>query len=444
MNRKAVALPMGVAALVACAGSAQAGVLAFQIALLEGDSVAGVGNATLINNVAINNFGKWLVEADTNNADTTIDEVILLNGIIKVREGQALLGAPPTTLGSFDSVNLNNNADSGWNFFLDGQPTNLDSGIYFNDVLVMQESTISSSPVFGPNTPYIGWFDAKMNDSNQIMMVASIDDPNIATTVDRAMVRLDYNAGAGTYVENVISKEADLIAGNAIADFSTGPHESAINNSGDLLYVADTTAATTVDGFLMLNNTVLAQEGVTEPTPGRQYEFLLGRGLDLNNNGEWVIRTNLTGSTTDDECIVKNGAIMVQEGTSIPAIGAFTFENFGLASGSIGIADNGDVLWYGDWNDPNTNIDTGLFLDDQLIVQEGVTMIGGFLVDSIANGQDAFALSDNGRWVIFEGTVLDQAGVAFDGAFVIEIPSPGAAGVLGLAALTIASRRRRV
>jgi hypothetical protein len=86
----------------------------------------------------------------------------------------------------------------------------------------------------------------------------------------------------------------------------------------------------------------------------------------------------------------------------------------------VQIDDNRNVLWYGEWNDANTDIDTGLFLNDIMLVQEGVTMIDGSIVDTIAKVQDAFAISDDGRFVIFEA---DFAG-AVGGAFMIEIQAP--------------------
>jgi hypothetical protein len=86
----------------------------------------------------------------------------------------------------------------------------------------------------------------------------------------------------------------------------------------------------------------------------------------------------------------------------------------------VQIDDNRNVLWYGDWNDPNTDVDTGLFLNDILLVQEGVTMIDGSIVDTIANAQDAFAISDDGHYVIFEASLPGS----IQGAFLIEIDAP--------------------
>lgn len=446
MRRYHLSCVFGGAMLSAVSGTALSITPAFSIALRQTDTVAGVGNVTTINALAVNNQGKWLIEADTDHANTNADVVALLNGVVQYREDQALAAPPNATISSFDSVNLNNNADTGWNLFLRGQTTSTDSGIYFNSTLALWESTISSSPAFTNPTPYIGFFDVKMNDFNQMSVVASIDDPAIPTSVDRAMVRLDYNALAGTYVENVIAKEGDALIGSTIADFSTGPHNSAINNSGSMLYLADTAnPTTTIDGALMLNNTLLAQEGTTATAGAnsRVYETLLGRGVDLNDTDQWVIRANMTGDTLTDECIVKNNTILYQEGQNLPAIGSFSLESFGLTGGALQIDNAGNVVWYGDWNDPTTTMDSGLFWNDQLIVQEGVTMIGGFLVQAIANGEDAFDLSDDGQWLLFECTLRDTAaGVNYNSAVLVQIPAPG---FLGLAAglTTLAIRRRR-
>jgi len=48
-------------------------------------------------------------------------------------------------------------------------------------------------------------------------------------------------------------------------------------------------------------------------------------------------------------------------------------------------------------------------------------MINGVIVDTIANGQDAFQLSPNGQWAIFEATLNN----GLDGAFLIRFDSGG-------------------
>lgn len=428
-----------IAALVLSAGAAASagGPFVFSQAVREGDFYAGA-NVTRIDNVTINNNGDWIVEVDTDGPDTDKDGALIKNFSLFVQEGDAIPNPSGANIDSFDSVQLNNNGDGGFNFFLDGTTgSSDDSGIFFNTTLVQQEGTVSTSPMFTPGTPYIGYFSATINDADQILTVASLDDPNIASSVDRALVRLDYNSGAGTYTENVIVKEGDILNGFALLDVATSEHEIAFNNNGDVLFLADLDTGSSANDFhLYRNGDLLLREG--DAFAGETLEFI-DRSLDLNDSGEWVLKANLSGDTGMDDVIIKNGSIFAQEGTAAPgALGAFTLESIGSTSGPVEIDNLGNVLWYGEWSDPNADIDSGLFLNDVLVVQEGVTMIGGLLVDTIANGQDAFHLSDNGQWIIFEATL--EGGI--DGAFIVNVPAPGAAALLGMAGL-VGTRRRR-
>jgi hypothetical protein len=395
--------------------------------LMQGDVITDIGAVTLINNLAVNNDGHWIVEVDTDNPDTNADVLLVGDGLPYLREGQALVAPAGASISSFDSVNLNSAGDSGWNFFLDGTGgLSNDSGIFFNDVLVFQEGYISMATAFSPGTPYIGFFETDMNDSNQIFIVASVDDPAIASTVDRALVTVSYDAGAGTFTESVLYKEADILPGQTegVTDFGTGPHDFAFNDAGQVLFFADLTGDTVVDGVVYRDSTLLAQEGSASPVAGRSYLTLASRGRAMNNNGDWVIKSQLAGDTASDQLIVRNGAKFVQEGDALGAFAPHLLEGFGTVSGPIAINDGGEVLWFADWSDPVTTQDTGLMLNGRLLVQEGVTMINGLTVLSVSSGQDAFVMSPNGRYIVFEATLTN--GVSnFNGAFMLALsPCP--------------------
>lgn len=418
--------------------------------VIEGQVVPGVGNITsgfaAMEAAAVNNSGEWLVESDTTNADTNQDGVLMRGtghaaGALYIREGQALASPAGASLDSFDSININASGNSGFNFFLSGTGgTNNDSGVYLNTSLVIQESNISTAPQFSPNTPYIGFFDVKINDSNQLLLVASVDDPAIATTVDRALVRVN----TAVFGETVLAKEGDVLlgAGRTVEDFGTGPHDSAFNSSGWVLYSADSTGATSDDSAVFrydgVNHVLLAQEGQPSGAVAlRNWGSMAGVNLHMNNSGDWVMIGDLDGATTDDGLIVKNGTtVIAREGSSLPAIGGvFTFTSFG--TGNVQIDDTGDVFWLGDWNDPDTTKDVGLFMNDMLLVQEGVTIIDGQILASISTVENNFVISPNGQWLIFEGVLADGR----DGAFLIEVPEP--ATLLLVAAGGLLGRRRR-
>lgn len=438
------------AALVGAIGSAAVagGAPVVSAAVLEGDNVAGVGLVTNIDNLAINNFGQWFVEVDTDNADTNADGALLRGSTtgplisLFLREGAALGMPAGATVDSFDAVTINNNGDGGFNFFLDGTTgTGDDSGVFYNTSLVIQESTVSTSAGFSAGTPYIGWFEVKLNDNNSLLMMSSVDDPNIPSTVDRALVRADLDGSGGLISEKVYVKEGDSIAGQLVAELGTGPHNFDFNNGGHAMFVADLDGATTGDGAVVISDgdthNVIAQEGTASGIQGRNWGSLsTSTVVALNDNGDWAMRATLAGDTTSDTIIVRNGEVIAQEGSGNASIGSWTFTSFG--TGPIGLANGGWVVYYGDWNDPNTDIDTGIFLNDILLVQEGVTMVDGVLIDTISSTQDGFSLSDNGEWLIFEATLIDGR----VGAFTLRIPAPGAAAALALAGL-VGLRRRR-
>lgn len=421
-------------------------IVVFETVAAEGDAVPGVGAIVRIDNLAVTNGGRWLVEADTDNIDTEADQVLLrdtnlLDWELYLLEGQALSEPAGASIGSFDAVNLNPSRRSGWNFFLDGTSgTTDDSGIYLDTFLVIQEGDISTAAGFSPGTPYIGFFEAFINEGPEILVVASVDDPAIATTVDRALVLVETDAGGALLSETVLAKEGDVLPGQVetVADFGTSPHQTGFNDAGDVFFIADLNGLTATDGVLYLNDQLVAQEGSPSPDAGRLYENLASRSLDLNNAGETVFKADLNGATTDDEVIVKNGAIFMREGGSVPDIAPYHFTSFGTTSGPIKIGDSGKVLWFGDWDDPDLDHDTGLFLDSVLVVREGDEVTRGMVletIDVIQSGQDAFSMSDDGAWCLFEVDLLSglNAVVLFEletGTPVEEVAGEAAPAVL--------------
>ncbi len=415
----------------------------------EGDVVAGVGPITsgfgACENLAVNNSGEWFVESDTTNADTNIDGVLLRgNGhgpfALWQQEGAALTSPSGASLDSWDSVRINNSGNASFNNFLSGQTSTTDSGIYYNTDLVIQESDIATASGLSAGTPYIGWFETYINDNNDILMIASVDDPAIASTVDRAIVKVNPLS----LTQTLYAKEGDeLVPGRFAADFGTGPHASAFNNNGYALFSADMDGTTNDDGLVIYTNgtstSILAREG--QPVPGvagRNWEGVIGNAMDVNDAGDWVTIANMDGATTDDAAIIRNGTdVIAREGSSLASIGGvFNFTAFG--TGAVLIDQGGDVVWFGDWNDPDTTRDTGIFMNDQLLVQEGVTMVGGLLLTSISAVQDNLAMSDDGHWIMFEGT-LDGT---IEGAFIIEVPEPATLVLLSSCILLIRRRRR--
>jgi len=369
--------------------------------LLEGDVVAGVGAVTRIDNIAVADGGGTAVEADTDAADTDTDSVVLRDGVLFAREGQALAAPAGASVGSFDALSLDDDGDLGWNLFLDGTAgSGDDSGIFWNSSLLVQEGDASTAVGLSPGTPYIGFFEAKIDGSDNVLVMASVDDPAILSSVDRALVLVNTDGAGNVLNEILLVREGEVLPGQteAVADLETGPHDFAFNAAGTVMFIVDLEGDPSVDGAVYLGGGVVAQEGSPSPVPGRAWESLGSAEVGLAGNGDWVLHGTLDGDSATDDLITTNHGVVVQQGDVLPDTGGFALTSFG--SGPVHIGDTGNVLWYGDWADPDTSADTGLFLNDFLLVQEGVTTVGGY------------TMSPDGRWVVYEAVLADGDEVA--------------------------------
>lgn len=383
--------------------------------VIEGDPVPGVGLVTRIDGLAVGPSGNWRVELDTDNPNADADILVLQDGLVAFHEGFPLAAPAGATISSFDSLSINAAGHGAWNLFLDNTVgTNDDSGLFWDAKLFLQEGAISTAAGFSPGTPYIGFFETKLNALNQVLSVLSVDDPVITSTVDRALVVFQLDASGNLLAEFLVAKEGDILPGQTfpVAELGTGPHTFAFSDNTRILYFVDTTDATTSDGNIYLDSTLIAREGTNSPVAGRTWLSLGSSRMDLSGNGmHYVFQGQLSAPTADDQLIVRDGAKLIQEGDTLPAIAPFTFTAFG--SGALRVSNDGDVVWIGDWNDPDTTKDVGLFLNHQLLVQEGVTTINGLVVESISTVESNFAISPDGRYIVFEATLAGGLNGAF-------------------------------
>jgi hypothetical protein len=391
--------------------------------VIEGDEIAGIGVVTTIDNMTINGSGAWFVELDTNFSDTDADSLILGAAGAIFREGQPLASPAGALLDSFDSMSVNEDGVLSTNWFLDNTGgTSNDSGVFASGELVLQESELGTAPPFTPETPFIGFFETKVNDAGQVLILGSIDDPLVASTVDRVLAIYEQTDPiAGTWsATGIVAIEGQVLPGQteAVADIQTDANEFAFNDNGDVAWFVDLAGDTAVDTALYLNDTLLFQEGSPSPVTDRAWGPLTTVGVDLNNQGQWIARGQLAGDAATNLIIVAGDQVIAQEGDPVPGQPEFALTNLGT---NVQIDDLGRTLWWGEWSAGPTLANSGLFLDGQPLVVEGVTVIDGLLVEKLYGGGDNFELSDNGKHLIFEADL--EGGL--NGAFHLELEVPG-------------------
>ena len=397
--------------------------------LLEGDTILDpVGTVEAVGQFDVNDLGSWISEADTDDPDPDFDDVLVIDGTLVLREGEALPFDPPgATLGNFDSVTLDNAGRGGFNFFLDGVSD--DSGVYSlvdpgagfdsGTVLVWQEG--DDAPGFPMGTPTVGFFDVKINDAGDLLVTASIDAAAIPSTVDRVLSIVTPDAAGGVAATTVVAAEGDVLPGqtDAITDFGTGFVGTAFNDLGHVLFVVelegDDDAIYLFDGAMI----EIAQENGPSPITGRPWQNLASAAVALNDAGDVVFRGDIAGDMGNDELLVLNGGILAQEGSALADIAPFVLTDL---SGPLWVSERGEVFWYGEWNDPDTTSNAGWFRDDRLLVREGDVTGDGQTITRLWGFDNGFAVSNSGDFALVRATTvldglyrIDLGGIFGDG-----------------------------
>ena len=396
-----------------------------RLVLVEGDEVPGVGTIDTIGDVAINDSGDTLIVANTD-AATAIDEVLLRNGKVLLQEGiTGLLTSPPDAFiagaepfaGLFTSLNISNSGETSYFLSIEDFPGSEDFGIFTGTDIVVQQGGLSMSPQFTPGTTYDFLFSLKQNNNGTLLFSGLADDPMLGDGLDNFIAITDG------VTETVVVADGDMLPGSdaPVMCISVIDNLSAINDNNDVMYIVEFGMDDDEDSAIYLNDTLLAHEGDPSFVPGRDWGPLHVSAVDLNNSGDYAFRGVLDGDALlGDQVIIKNGEVVMQEGATAPD--GNPIQNFGALAGPLEIGNNGNVIYQA----RSTAGTTFLFLDDQLIVHEGVTTTedGTIVADiaslgDVADTSEVMDLSPDGTWAIFEGTVI-SSGVALQAAFTIQ------------------------
>ena len=382
-----------------------------------GDPVSGMGNVTVISGPTVNNGGDVVVSVVTDNANPSLNTALLdANGAPLFVEGQALSQPSGATISGFAGGVFTPSSSGPWVYLIGmsgTSGTSDDEGYYFgtNPDLAIQESSVSLAPQFPAGSKYVSMLTPFINDSQKISFHTTIDDPNIAGTFNtRALMIVDLVGGT----HQALVKQGDVLPGQsfALTTFNWDAHGMAFNNAGQVLWGGEIASASATNQVLYLGLTEVAQKG--DPSPfGSTYTNVSTStlGCDLNNLGEYVFLCTLGSSS---RAINRNGEAFVQQGDVLPDIEPYALSEFGQG---IFIADDGRVFWTGLWNRPDGAQVTGLFVDYSLLIEEGVTEIGGQVVADLAGLDRHIAMSRSGQYVVFVATL--QNGVK--GAYLIDL-----------------------
>ena len=391
--------------------------------VVEGDNVAGVGTVTSIFDSSVNSSGDWIVEADTDNAVTTEDAVVIRNGALIMREGipnsgfDAPVGAWYT---SITTPQLNDNGDLMMLLRVKLADLSSSSVLAVNGITLLEGAGVSAAPAGAP----AGWTTwdflaaAWMNNSGQILVQGNLGD-GLGGFLP-VLVMVDHDGLGSVTGQTILAQVGELMVGHntPVQGFYNQRRSNAINDSGTTLWFVDDENTITVgndniccDSHYYMSGTELIQEGdATGVTLLDNWNHLSAAEVDLSNNGNYVMIADTDApSATDNIMVFNNSTFLRREGDLIPALPATIIKSF---SGNVAINDAGNIIWMctlADELTPTSTSGYALFRDDEVLLEEDVSMIGGIVIGDISTGSNDRSVSENGQFLTQEMTILDAA-----------------------------------
>jgi hypothetical protein len=318
------------------------------------------------------------------------NEIILFNGVVLYVENQPLSNVPGAVLDEILSLSINQYAETAFVFQLDFAGTGR-RAVVVNDQLFLLKNDLVGVPELGASSYYTGFSHVKLNNLGQLLLHCGTLDPAMDTFGKSTLMFHDLVAAS----QKLVMRSGLLLPdGSAVAtQLGMDPQESAINDLGEVLYLTYSSGFAVHSVFV--DDTLVARTGLSSPRPGSNYDNLVNLGLDLNASGSFFFQADLDDGT---DLLVRNHQIVIERNVSVPPDTApFPISSLGTTNPNE-IDERGRVYWFGSWNQPSG---TGLFRDDELLVQEGTVTDDGLTLSSLGPfTAHSFHVSPSGEWLV--------------------------------------------
>jgi len=302
---------------------------------------------------------------------------------------------------------------------------------------LIREGDQSRAPEVAPGTLYASLLASQFVAPGACLLLVTLDENGVLRD---ALVRVELSGldvcAPEVASESVLVRAGDLVpasGGRLLRGFGvTIGHSFAANRRGDTMFVGDfDDAVLSVDRRVVLNDRTILRVGQQLPGGTGLVTGLRVASVDLDDQGGYVIQAKislvrgegdalLVGSARSGQAPVK----LVQSGDPVPdpRLGNFhvtrigrkkTFTNQPQEHAPVFLTPGGDVVWYGEWDDPAGG--RGLFVNQTCIVKVG-DPLPGFVLSRFGGEQGHYLfrndlqLSPNGRFLLFvadDGTDRD-------------------------------------
>ncbi len=372
----------------------------------------------------------WMISVSVNTGASTDDQRLMIDGNLVVAEGTSPAWVPVgRNLGFFDTkYNVLNSGAFGFGSDLDG-------GTLDDDIMVSSDG--------------LGGFTLHAQENMQITgapagwLADNMDSAHL-TTGGFAYVTDNVDGGPPVGMDDMVifNNSIFLQAGvDAPAGQLTGGTDTWENfDFADLFFNADGTsyllqgdlAGTTDDDVIVVNGTVVVQEGF--PIPGGDPTLVVGPngifGVFMSPSGDWMARGDY--AAPDVDWVLLNGVEVSRQGNPIFAGSTELFDSFFFVNTTNNV---GDYIIGGSSDGPTTSDAVLVLNNERVILREGdaIDVDGNGIYDDDAFinflGTDDTVLTDDGR-VFVNGGLETSTGSSLGDFFMILELDMGAVGTV--------------
>lgn len=372
----------------------------------------GWGQITGVQGVRVSSIAHWMQEVDTDHYDPAGQHTLMRSDSLYLSYTNDLALPSGAKVGHFRSFDFNYWSDIATCLGIYGDPPLAASnGFYVGPDLVLLEGWPVLAPSAPPGATYQQFLDARITDASLCLVRVDLAHPALPGAAVPALVTaLPPYVGVGAQ-EQLVVRAGVVPPGQTepIVDIAYGQARLAFNEASVPMFAVRLSGDPTRDHAIYVGAQLVAQEGAPSPVAGRAWADLSSAWLDLGDGGDWVVCGRLDGASADAELIARNGHKLVQSGDPVPSLGA-PLTLLEVGRGGVHVDEQGRVLWMGRWNDADPTRDEGLFLDHELVVQEGVSTAFGVTIGALDVGADNVDLSPDGVFLVFKGTLPGLGG----------------------------------
>ncbi len=392
-------LSSSIAALVAAAGGFDATI---ETLVAKGDSLAGLGDVTWIGHFDVGRGADWTAQVGLD-APLTL-EALVVNGAPIAAYNQAT-NVPGISYTHAFPPQMNDAGSVAWPSLVEPFFT-YESALFVDGELMLLDGDPGLAPELPPGLSF-RFFQAARIGRAETVVACDLTGPT-AGLFHQCLLRVANDAATA---QAVVVQTGDLLPGapGPVVSVADALEEYDLNRLGSVAYVVGTEGGL---AWVFVDDTLVLGSGDALAPLG--LAFQQARGVALNDQGNWAVVAALAGGAGSVGALVVDGSVLVHEGD--PGPGGFVLTSIAW---SIDLTSHGRALWRGAWADPDSTRDEGIFLDERLLIQEGVTLINGRVLTALGRA----TISDDGRVLLFSGGIGPNASAA-DALFRVVLP-PG-------------------